>query len=330
MEIYAFKDKRNTTSSSGGAFPAIIKAVEKIESSKPVVYGAAFDENFDVRHIRTDSEDGYRKLRGSKYVRSILGDTIQNAIVDLQEGKAVIFSGTPCQVAAMKKRAASCDCAKLYLVDIVCHGTPQSIIWEDFRKWLEEKNGSTITDFSFRYGKARWKSYPTMVAFQNGRSSVNGFDVRRYTELFYSDLTLNKACYTCKFANTTRPSDITIGDFWGIRRVIPSFPYKEEVSQILVSTDKGKCVLKKLSGMEDCILSTADLEDAKPYQSCFNEATKMPEKAEQFWQDYHSMPFEMVLKKYAGYNLKGKCKYFIKRFLGETRILELIKWILKR
>ena len=332
MDIYAFKDTSNITSSSGGAFPAILKAVEEMEGRRPIVYGAAFDDCFDVRHIRAVSEEDFQRLRGSKYVKSTMGSSIGDAVSDLMNGEIVVFSGTPCQIAGMKKRVEqeSADDSKLYLIDIVCHGTPQQRVWKDFKSWLEGKYRSKLTDFSFRYAPARWKRYPTMASFENGKRIVNGFKLRRYTELFYSDLALESACYNCHFANTKRPSDITIGDFWGIRKVIPQFPYKEEVSQILPNTSKGNDIVDALKRNSNYIVGVSTLDKAQKYQMSFLQPTKKPDNVGAFWQDYQMKPFERVLKEYAGYNFCGMCKYCIKRFLGETKILLLVKSILKK
>ncbi len=331
-EIYAFKDIHNYDSSSGGAFPAIIRAVGLIERCNPIVYGAAFDENFNVKHIRTSCEEEYISLRGSKYVQSKLGNIYDSVCSDLIDGKVVIFSGTPCQMEGLNKKILKdgVDNSRLYLVDIVCHGTPKPIVWNDFKEWLEQRENSRLVEFSFRYSKAKWKSYPVMARFENEKRYINSFKLRRYTELFYSDLILNSGCYKCPFANINRNSDITIGDFWGIRKVIPEFPYKEEVSQVLVNTQKGKKLIEIMKNFEKCNVVEAELEKAIIYQMCFNHPTRKPDLYEEFWNDYSSMDFQNILKKYGGYNFRGAIKHLLKKFLGETGILILLKNIIKR
>ena len=332
MKIFAFKDVSNTDSSSGGAFPAIISAVIKLYDCMPVVYGAAFDEDFNVKHIRTNTEEEYIKLRGSKYVRSDLGNVFQSVLQDLKNGEVVIFSGTPCQVAALKKKVAisEVDEEKLILVDIVCHGAPKEVVWNDFKEWLTKQYHGKLTDFSFRYKKARWKSYPTMARFDNGKTVINSFKLRRYTELFYSDLTLNQGCYKCPYATISRQSDITIGDFWGIRRVLPTFGFNEEVSQILVSSPKGMTIIEELQCVKEFHLEEASVEESRKYQSGFIASTPKPISTDRFWSDYHTMDFQETLAKYASYDLKGFFKHCIKRALGETGLLIMIKNVLRR
>lgn len=332
MRIFAFKDVSNTDSSSGGAFPAIIDAVSKRYGCLPVVYGAAFDESFNVKHIRTNTYEDYKKLRGSKYVRSELGDSFKSVIDDLNKGYIVIFSGTPCQIAGLKKRVDTnkVNTANLFLVDIVCHGTPKPIVWNDFKQWIMQKQNSAICDFSFRYKKSRWKSYPIMARFDNGKTLVNTFPLRRYTQLFYSDLTLSEGCYKCPFATVERQSDITIGDFWGIRRVLPDYEFKEEVSQILISSAKGEIIFEDLSKNENYLIEEANVEVSAKFQDSFNSPTKKPENYYQFQKDYDNLDFQNLLVKYAEYNIKGFIKHCIKRGMGETGLLNIFKNIIKR
>lgn len=332
MKIFAFKDLSNIDSSSGGAFPAIIAAVIKLYDCMPIVYGAAFDEEFNVKHIRTTSDEEYIKLRGSKYVRSDLGNIFEDVLRDLQNNKVVIFSGTPCQVAALKKKVFLLEVNddKLIFIDIVCHGTPKAVVWSDFKEWLMKKYHGKLCDFSFRYKKARWKSYPTMAKFDNGKTVVNSFILRRYTELFYSDLVLNQGCYRCPYATISRQSDITIGDFWGIRKVLPTFGFNEEVSQILVSSPKGMTIIEELQGVKEFHLEEASVEESRKYQSSFIAPTPKPINTDRFWYDYHTMDFQETLAKYASYDLKGFFKHCIKRALGETGLLIMLKNVLRR
>ena len=188
-----------------------------------------------------------------------------------------------------------------------------------------KKYHGKLCDFSFRYKKARWKSYPTMAKFDNGKTVVNSFILRRYTELFYSDLVLNQGCYKCPYATISRQSDITIGDFWGIRRVLPNFGFNEEVSQILVSSSKGMTIIEEMQGTKEFRMEEASIDESKKYQSSFVAPTPKPISTDRFWSDYHKMDFQEILKKYASYDLKGFLKHCIKRALGETGLLIMIK-----
>ena len=205
---YAFKNKQKDNSSSGGAFPSIVSLVAKEydAESSIIVYGAAFDEEFNVKHIEIQGTKEIDKLCGSKYVRSDTSGIYNAVLSHLVAGENVIFSGTPCQVHSLTKflKLKKCNTDRLLTIDIVCHGTILPDVWADYRKWLIKKHRSDIVDFSFRYQNTKWKSYPSMVQFANGKKYINSFDLRRYTEIFYSDLALCSACYNCRFVGNKK------------------------------------------------------------------------------------------------------------------------------
>lgn len=332
--VYAFKNTNIKDSSSGAAFPTIIEVLKNQHKdvTEFAVYGAAFNDDCSVSHRRVVNEDEFIQFRGSKYVQSNLGDSLQRIVDDLQRGNAVLFSGTPCQVYAVGQyvRKKGIDDSRLYLVDIVCHGTPQAQLWSDFVRWLEKKYGSQIAEFSFRYQKARWKYYPVMARFQNGKKVVNSHSARLFTTLFTKNLSMRSSCFSCKFSNTERPSDLTIGDFWGIKECIPKFPYKNEVSQILVNTEKGQCIadaLRLLADGEGIIIQECKTNRYLKFQHNLNRPTSKPADYDQFWADYKSHGLEYILNSYAGNNVKGKCDHIITRFLNETKIASVLRRI---
>ena len=329
MNIYAFKDYNNLRSSSGGAFLAIVNYFRK--KKKCVVYGAGFDENFRVMHLRAETEEDIFKLLGSKYVQSNIKDLFPLVVKDLQVGRFVVFSGTPCQIHALKEymNKKKIDTKNLFLIDLVCHGCPKPRVWNDFVKWIEKKEKSKLVEFSFRYRGCRWKSYPSMAKFENGKKLVNSYRLRRYTELFFSDLTLNEQCYTCKFASIDRESDISLGDFWGIRKYMKNFPAKEEVSQIITNTLHGEQIVSELEKNSNYVVLKCNNKNVVHCQTALNYPTPEPKNVKEFWDDYNHCDFEVILKKYAGYNACGYIKYVIKKILGEIGVIGLVKNVLK-
>lgn len=330
---YALKNVKECLSSSGGAFPSIVKHFTlQTDESRLAVYGAAFDKNYNVSHCRIDNIKDLPLLCGSKYVGSDLNGIFVQVKQDLTNELDVVFSGTPCQVHALNKYLESyhTPTEKLLTIDIVCHGTIKKEVWLDFKKWLEYKHKSKICDFSFRYSKTKWQSYPSMARFENGKKIVNSFFLRRYTDIFYSDMALKEKCYSCKFANADRVSDITIGDFWGIRKVIPKFPYHERVSEVYVNTEKGKKIVDSMLNDKDLIVNPCLSADASRYQQAMNHCVEKPKETDQFWIDYKNNDFEFVLKKYFNYNIPGFCIHAFRRIAGELGLITLAKEILKR
>lgn len=324
LNVYAFKNLKYTESSSGGAFPTIVEMIYSQcikEECKLAVYGAAFNEEFEVIHQRITSLHEMKKFQGSKYVQSNLLNSFMLVYNDLKSGYVVVFSGTPCQCFSLKMflKNKNIDIENLILIDIICHGTPNPQIWKEFINWIENKEDSKITAFSFRYSQSNWKEYPVMIKFSNGKRFVNSYDARKYTELYFSNLIMRECCYNCRFANDERISDITLGDFWGIEQVIPEFPYQHGVSQILVNSDKGKKIIDKIITIADSQIFIKEnySEDYKSYQANINRPTLRLDKVDGFWKDYKNCGFEYILKKYTRYSKYRKWKHNIKRFFIE-------------
>lgn len=115
----------------------------------------------------------------------------------------------------------------------------QKKIMADYREWIQKKNRSSLSEFSFRYKKARWKLYPCMARFENGKMKINTQDVRVYTTLFFTHLAYRECCYSCKYADIQREGDITLGDFFGGENVMPTVSVKWKIK----AEDGGSLVL---------------------------------------------------------------------------------------
>ncbi len=334
IEVYAFKNNENilSKSSSGGAFDAVVKAYYnankekyRLNESDMLVYGAAFDDDFNVVHKAAYSKDECKMFRGSKYVKSHVGNVYKEVGEHLLRGKAVLFSGTPCQVQALKNflRSNDIETERLYLIDLICHGTPKPEIWSDYRKWIEKKYTSKITWVSFRDKSDKSKNYSIRINLQNGKSLVNKLETSLFTGLFLNRYIMEQGCYKCPFANLNRCGDITLGDFWGIEDIIPEFPKQDGVSEVLVNSQKGMILLediKKHSQKDKTFLKQCFSNEYIKYQNNLQKPAEKPKRLEEFNLDYKIGGFEYIIKKYVGYNYKGKLKYYIKKILKKCNI----------
>ncbi|QHQ59961.1 hypothetical protein Ana3638_03500 [Anaerocolumna sedimenticola] len=335
--VYAFRNVESILkdSSSGGAFTAIYQSLENLRG-RVITYGAAFDSDLKVTHQRAETFDEVRKFRGSKYVQSNMDGILPLIMDDLQQGKTVLFTGTPCQVYSVKHycKVHEVKISNLLLIDIICHGTVMPSVWEKFKNWLERKYQASIDDFQFRYKGSRWIQYPVKVHFKNGKTVVNTHASRLYTTLFFTALPLREVCYSCKFANLDRCSDITIGDFWGIQRVMPEFPKKNGVSEIIVNTQKGsqiiECIKQMVNDDTGMHIKECTSDAYVKYQHNLKNPTQRPDLREQFIRDLEQQEFETVLKTYAGNNIKGKLLHVTKKVCGEIGLADFIKKVLKR
>jgi coenzyme F420-reducing hydrogenase beta subunit len=327
-DSYAVKhrsDEVRMKSSSGGMFTAIS---DWILEQGGTVYGAAFDAEFRVCHRRANTKEQRNTFRGSKYVQSNLGNIFSQVRNDLISDIPVLFSGTPCQVAGLSLflQHTKTNMDQLYLCDLVCHGTPSPMIFNDYLDMMKIKYGSEIKSISFRYKPLGWRGYNISLTFQNGTSVQNKPDVMSYTDLFSSDIDLRPSCYQCPFANLFRPSDITIGDFWGIERSIPEYEDKMGVSLVLINTEKGK---KLFHSIEEQVETRQVL-----LEQCMQWNLKQPSvpsaKTAPFWADYQKRGFRFVAKKYADAGIKGKVKYGVKTGLRILGLYDGVKKLIKR
>lgn len=237
-------------SSSGGIFSLL---AETVINDGGVVFGARFDEDFNVVHDWTDSLDGLGVFRGAKYIQSRMGDGYKEVRDFLARGRQVMFSGTPCQIAGLRSFLEQ-DNEDLLSVDIVCHGVPSPGVWLRYKQQLEKRFQSRITKVDFRVKDSGWKSYSVAAAFANGTEYRSPADQDIFMGGFLRDLYLRPSCYRCRFKTPYRKSDITLGDFWGIERVLPHMDDDLGTSLVLVNSPKG---IRALAGISPNIICEA-------------------------------------------------------------------------
>ena len=242
-------------SSSGGIFPLIAK---KIIAEGGIVFGAAFDKDFNVKHIAVESLDDLQKLYGSKYVFSDYAGIFKIIKDDLITGRKVLFSGSPCQVAGLRAFLKQ-DYQNLYVVDFICHGAPSREIWA---KYLQElADGRKIKSVNFRSKKNGWTNYNFIVEFEDGKKYAIDHSEDPYMRGFINNLILQEACFHCKFKGVeNRKSDLTLGDLWGAAELAPELFDDKGISLIFVNSEKGQKLLELIRDSID--IQNIDVEKA--------------------------------------------------------------------
>ena len=239
--------------SSGGIFTAM--AISMLLDGGAVCGAMMTKENkqFNVRHVLVENVENINQLQGSKYVQSTLDDVYHDLESALKADKRVLFSGTPCQVAAVRNVFRSYE-DRIFFVDIICHGTPTLRFFNDFISFTEKQISGEITEYIFRDKGKGWNHLQGYycVKYPDGSvETVNNNNNHSYYRLFLNGETYRENCYSCPYANTNRVGDITIGDYWGIDRHNPEllmanggmFDKQKGISCILVNTTKGKEML---------------------------------------------------------------------------------------
>lgn len=293
MRIFAAKHRDmqvRMNSSSGGVFSALAQYVERLNG---IIYGAAFDEFYDVVHMRATGKQ-WTFFRGSKYVQSDLRDTFRNIKEDLMGGKTVLFSGTPCQVAGLKSFLAFAKIPQenLITIDIICHGTPSPRIWKEWLKWKVDDN--SINSINFRDKKnVGWHNSALTLIGENGREiSKESHGVGLYSKLYFNHLISKPSCGVCSFASFHRIGDITLGDCWGIEKHHPQFDDDKGISLVMVNTEKAQEVWKRVEMQFDCI----ELTQEECLQPLLVAPSKHSPQRDVFWEQYYKYGFEYAAK----------------------------------
>lgn len=244
-------------SSSGGVFSAI---AETFIAGGGVIYGAAYDEQFIVKHIRVDSMDWIR-LRTAKYVQSDLRGVFNQIKDDLAAQREVLFTGTPCQVDGLKHFLSGSNTDKLVTIDLVCHAAPSPKVWRDYLSLVGGKMGS-IKSVNFRNKEnCGWHNSTVRIIGKNDEIMIDDtHSVGFYSQLFFSSLSIRPSCLSCQYANLKRCGDLTIGDYWGVEKYYPELDDDKGVSLVLVNSQKGISLMER--GAEQCELVSIKQEEA--------------------------------------------------------------------
>lgn len=300
--VYAgrLKDKSALmSSSSGGAFTALSDAF--LKSGDAVVAAVYNYENHTVEFQMILDEKQRERAKGSKYMQSKPGDIYQEAYHWLMDNpkKELLFVGMGCQSDGFRKFSEIKGIRdRVYIVDIICHGSPSPKLWREYAESIQKKDGR-VTYLTFKDKRNGWKS-PTAYVKVNGSERP----LKDYVKVFYNRCALRPSCYECPYATTERKTDMTIGDFWHIEETIPDFYDPNGNSLFLIHTGRGEELFEKIRDNMDYRLSNT----AQCWQANLEAPTQKSEQRDVFWNDYQKKGIDFVIKKYGTVPMKTKVK----------------------
>ena len=238
--------------SSGGVFYALAKA---ILSQNGVVFGVKFDPNFSAEYAAAQTEEEALAFCGSKYMQSDIHDCLPMAKTYLENGRVVLFTGTPCQIAGLKQFLGK-DYDNLYTADLICSGVSSPKLWQ---KYLQSFRRGMPKYVSFRDKSSGWSKYNVKIEFES-ETYLRYHREDAYMQMFLDGLSIRECCYECGFRSRNIAADLTLADFWGVDKVMPALYSEQGVSLVLAHTDKGKALLQKCS--DTLALTPVDAEQA--------------------------------------------------------------------
>lgn len=235
-------------SSSGGVFTAL---AEWVLAQGGCVFGVVWRDKETAVFAKAESMEEVARMRGSKYTTAMPLYVYREVRAEQKRGRRVLFSGTPCQVHALRRFLGK-PYELLLTVDVVCHGVPSRLLWQSFVAEAEGRSGKVVRMVSFRDKDEGWLRYNLTTHFTDGSREAQLYYDTDFMRLFLSDVALNRCCYDCRYAELPRQGDVTLGDFWGVQGLHPDWPIREGVAALLVNSPAGEAAMAAVADVLVC------------------------------------------------------------------------------
>ena len=298
-------------STSGGAFSALSDVILR---KSGYVVGAVLENDFTVHHVITNDSGCRDRMRGSKYVQSDIQDIFHPIKNLLLNGEQVLFFGTPCQCAALKSFLGQAY-DNLIVVDLLCHGVPNNILFKEHISYLEKYYGKKIVEYSFREKKYGWDSYTNVVRLSN-----NGEKAKWINQVFYSffvnSVSLRPSCFNCVYRSLHRYSDITIGDFWGYNKIAEK-KNNLGVSLGIVHSDKGQRLIENSAQFAEI----REIEVSKVKKNIQLKPTSSKLNKEAFWKKYQDAGYSGLVHSYFDNSVVKQMRFEVKKIIKKMSLL---------
>lgn len=314
-------------STSGGAYSAI---VDTYCENNYVLFGAEA-RGLSVFHSYIKDKKQLYKYRKSKYSQSVIGDSYKNVKKFLLEGKKVLFSGTPCQIAGLKNFLKETNTDNLLLIEVICEGVPSPLYVRKYEKSIEKRYGIKIQELDYRYtgrsffAHGKWDFEIMKTKLMDNKEIQIDRWFNPFWSVWLNHLMSRPSCYECPLTKTERVADITLGDLWGVHLFCPElYGNNGGASLVIANSDKGKEVVlkaqKKMYGHE------LKYEEVIKYQAPLRKNIEMNIKRELFMADLQSdMSYEDVNKKWTR---RPRIKLLFQKYIWGNR-QKIFLWKLK-
>lgn len=298
QEYYAIraKDEDVVRSSSSGGFFTLM--AEEIFARGGIVYGVAYDENFRVVHQRAEDMAQAEAFRTSKYVQSDNTQLFDSVSRDLEEGKTVLVTGTPCQIAGITAalKSGKKDTSRLYTCDNICHGVTSPRVFDDYMQSLNRyiPQGDPVASVNMRAKKQPSSKTVLEVRTRSGKT-LECIKDYSYYRLYFSRNPVRPSCFACKFTSYNRAGDLSAADFWNSSESSFDFDTSWGINEVLVNTDKGRELFAAVC--KNAYYKAVTAQQA--WQPHLEYTTQKPESYDDFWKEYLSAEDkETVMRKY--------------------------------
>lgn len=319
VAAFAKDDSVRKASSSGGIFSVL---AEKVLADGGVVAGVAQLDKARFGHVIVDNRADLQKLQGSKYVQANPGLVYKSVRNALCEGRKVLFSGTPCQVAALYSVLGKTQYENLYMVDIVCHGTPSVKVWEKFVGETEQSTKGSVKQSFFRDKRLGWRlfSMTNVIEYNAGDCFQSSIPMNRdkFMRVFLQNICLNTSCADCHYGKLPRIADITLGDYWNIARVHPEMDNNKGTSVVLLNTTHGADLFNSVA--DQVKYCESSVENAIAGNPCIVRSSIQHPRRTEFFAALDQFPLLVLIRKFCPYpSLPKRALFKIRRILGAVK-----------
>lgn len=321
LTIYAAFSKNEETrkrSSSGGLFTEV---AEYIINSNGYVFGAQFDEEWNVIHTGSNDIKELHKYRGSKYVQSNTLFTYREVKDKLSKNFKVLYTGTPCQILGLKKYLGK-EYENLFTMDLVCHGVPSPKIWQLFKNKLVGGGKEYINSIEFRNKDKGWRNYSLRISTDTSHYIYSIEDNQSsYMKGFLKELYLRPSCYNCIAKSFKSGSDLTIADYWWIHGIRPQLDDNKGCSLVYINTCKGLELFEQLDIIKEETFSDSDIQNAYLYKGAVTHSVKPHVKRDSFFNQVNGDNVILLIDRYTQPTFKELVTNILKKQLRKAPIL---------
>lgn len=288
-KVFALKSRNSDLrwrSTSGGAFSELAKIVLKRGGS---IVGAAYQQDWSVKHEMINTEEEMDRLRRSKYQQSEMGFLYQKIKEELLKGREVLFCGTPCQAGGLRGYLDK-EYSNLYICDFICRAVSSPLLFQKYIQELQEKYGSEIESVWMKNKCKGWHNLSTVINFKNGEQYVSKGRADTYVRLLLLyNMGVRTSCYTCRFKGRNAVSDITLGDFWGLEHL--DFDDNLGTSVVMCRTEKGLQLVKQILPNND-ILEMENKDVVKGNPCLVHPLEKSDSREEEFFETLNQFGYK--------------------------------------
>jgi NAD-dependent dihydropyrimidine dehydrogenase PreA subunit len=297
--------------SPSGGFVSVLS--EYVIDNEGVVYGAAYDENNIVKHIRIEDKENISSILGSKYVRSCLTDIFADVKADLQSNKLVCFVGTPCEVNGLHNFLGK-KTEKLILVDFVCHGNPSPLIWKKYLEYQEKIYSSKIIECNFRNKTYGYHHSTMKLVFANGKRYYGSARIDYMLKPFLEEISSRPSCYNCSFRDVKRISDFTLFDCWHYEELSGEKDDDKGHTNVVINSNKGVIYFDRLKNIYN--YKKINIQKAIKFDGLlYNNNMIINPNRDAFFTDLNQRSLSEAINKFIPITIKAKLFEKVKNIL---------------